>query len=293
MCAASASEYFFVRILLFICFPIHCIGICMATFVLLAIYGNMVIWTCLVLYVCVIFKSRTASHGGYAFARKFGIRKVVRGIFAMPKGWVANYFPAKLTKTVDLDVGPYFFACHPHGIIGVGTFLTFGGNSLGFHEAFPKPEVVLLGLDKIFKVPFYREIVLALGIGSCGKKTIANLLSQGKSVALNIGGARESLLPPNDMEVPLILKGRVGFVKLALQAKTPIVPVYCFGEHDMFHYVSIPSWTEYLQLKVQRIFGFGTPIFYGAWGFLPLPRKLESLERQSGLTTTRSYRKRS
>eukprot|EP00397_Hematodinium_sp_SG-2012_P043342 GEMP01048160.1.p2 GENE.GEMP01048160.1~~GEMP01048160.1.p2 ORF type:complete len:162 (+),score=22.98 GEMP01048160.1:377-862(+) len=160
-------------------------------------------------------------------------------------------------------------------------------------SAFPKPEVVLLGLDKIFKVPFYREIVLALGIGSCGKKTIANLLSQGKSVALNIGGARESLLPPNDMEVPLILKGRVGFVKLALQAKTPIVPVYCFGEHDMFHYVSIPSWTEYLQLKVQRIFGFGTPIFYGAWGFLPLPRKLESLERQSGLTTTRSYRKRS
>jgi len=101
------------------------------------------------------------------------------GCFLVPEGAVSRYFPAKVTKTIELNEGPYLFACHPHGVVGVGTFLTFGLDFFGFRKEFPELEsaVVLLGLDKNFKIPFFREFLLLLGLGTCGKRTILSIFT--------------------------------------------------------------------------------------------------------------------
>ena len=43
---------------------------------------------------------------------------------------LADYFPVRLHKSCDLDpAGNYLFGYHPHGIIGVGAFITFATNA--------------------------------------------------------------------------------------------------------------------------------------------------------------------
>jgi len=69
-----------------------------------------------------------------------------------------------------------------------------------------------------FKIPFYRDILLALGICSVSKKSCSNVLRKGpgQSITIVVGGAAESLAAhpgTND----LTLKKRLGFIKLAVR----------------------------------------------------------------------------
>lgn len=102
-----------------------------------------------------------------------------------------------------------------------------------------------------------------------------NCLNKQRSVAINIGGAREAIIEQTDKEVSLVLKERLGFVKLALQTKTPLVPVYTFGEHDMYRCVQYSGRLKTIMLKLQRICGFSLPLFVGVLGLCPFPRRVE------------------
>ena len=98
------------------------------------------------------------------------------------------------------------FGYHPHGIIshGVishGAFAAFATNALGFSEKFLGITNTLLTLDSNFRIPFYRDWILGLGVGSVSKESIWNTLTKGgpngegmgRAVTIVIGGARESL----------------------------------------------------------------------------------------------------
>ena len=109
--------------------------------------------------------------------------------------FVAKYFPAQLIKTAPLppEDGPFLFGYHPHGVISAGALLNFGTNATGFETLFPGVSVHVLGAKALFRVPFFREWLLAHGGGSVGRKTCDFLLSKGESIVIIIGGARESL----------------------------------------------------------------------------------------------------
>lgn len=59
------------------------------------------------------------------------------------------------------------------------------------------------------------------------------LLDDGNSVVLIPGGIREIQKMRPDVEVAF-LKNRYGFVKLAIQTGTPIVPAFVFGQSDTY-----------------------------------------------------------
>lgn len=65
----------------------------------------------------------------------------------------------------------------------------------GFSKAFPGIVPHLLTLASNFNVPFYREILLAMGICSVSKQSCSNILKKGAGQAITIvvGGAAESL----------------------------------------------------------------------------------------------------
>jgi len=65
----------------------------------------------------------------------------------------------------------------------------------GFSEAFPGIKPHLLTLATNFKTPFYRDILLALGICSVSRESCSNILKKGPGSAITIviGGAAESL----------------------------------------------------------------------------------------------------
>ncbi|KAI9299176.1 diacylglycerol acyltransferase [Neoconidiobolus thromboides FSU 785] len=113
----------------------------------------------------------------------------------------------------------YIFGYHPHGILALGAFSSFLTNYCNIQQILDGFNIRLATIPLNFYLPFYREIFQLMGFISCSKTSILNSLnlnnSQGNIVVLPIGGAREALFArPGKMD--LILKNRLGFIKLAL-----------------------------------------------------------------------------
>lgn len=187
--------------------------------------------------------------------------------------YMKSYFhSATLVKTEDLDDGPYLFVFHPHGILAIGSWLAFGTNALNFREIFPNiRDNRLVTLNINFWAPVLREFLLLHGVCSCAKHSIIRLLRLKKSVTLVVGGGSESLLShPNSYE--LVLNRRRGFIKVALETGTSIVPVISLGETNTYRTVNQfahDNWIRKMQRKIERTLGFTIPIVLGKGVFLP------------------------
>ncbi|EIM86945.1 DAGAT-domain-containing protein [Stereum hirsutum FP-91666 SS1] len=201
--------------------------------------------------------------------------------------YFAEYYPASFKKECDLPPDrPYVFGYHPHGIIGMGAIATFATEGTGFSEAFPGLQPHLLTLTSNFNVPIYREILLLMGICSVSKQSCSNILRRGAGQAITIvvGGAAESLAArPGTAD--LTLRRRLGFIKIAIQHGADLVPVFSFGENDIYQQMANdPGTTVHkLQKKFQNVFGFTLPLFHGRGllnynlGLMPYRRRIVSV----------------
>ena len=189
--------------------------------------------------------------------------------------WVADYFPVSLVKTTDLDPRRnYLFGYHPHGIISVGAITNFATDATGFSELFPGVALRVATLSFNFKIPFFRELLLACGVVDASAASIAHCCDArrgpGASCMVVIGGARESLnAQPGTQR--LVLAERKGFVKVALRAGASLVPVFAFGENDLFDQAAAREGglARRVQVATQRLFGFtarAAPLEHGGGG---------------------------
>jgi 2-acylglycerol O-acyltransferase 2 len=244
----------------------HCMSI--ATFVsaFWLICANPLAWPIIIPYLIHLALSTAGTNGNLTYRSEW-----VRSL----KLWklFAGYFPMKLHKTHDLPTDrKYIFGYHPHGIISHGAFAAFGTNALGFRELFPGITNTLLTLDSNFRLPFYRDYIMLLGLQSVSKESIWNLLSkggpkndgQGRAVTIVVGGARESLeAQPGSLR--LILKSRKGFVKMALRTGADLVPVIGFGENDLYDQLSPKTHpiVHRIQMILLKVFKFTVPALHG------------------------------
>ena len=184
----------------------------------------------------------------------------------------AGDFPVRLHKN-------YIFGYHPHGVISVGALLTFASEATGFAIAFPGIDVRLLTLSVNFFFPFTREVLMALGINSVTRSSVEkNLLRvsssssqgqttkepQGNAVVIVVGGANEAMDAHPGTAI-LTLAKRKGFVRLALKTGASLVPVFAFGENDIFDQVENPEGgvLRAFQKRVKSLIGITPPAFYG------------------------------
>ncbi|KKZ60284.1 hypothetical protein EMCG_04966 [[Emmonsia] crescens] len=186
--------------------------------------------------------------------------------------YFASYFPARLHRSVPLPATrKYIFGYHPHGIISHGAFAAFGTEALGFSTLFPGITNTLLTLDSNFRLPFYRDYALAMGLASVSRESCENLLSKGgldnagmgRAITIVVGGASESL-DAQPHAIRLVLKRRKGFVKLAIRTGADLVPVLAFGENELYEQVSSDQhpFIRKFQLLVKRTMGFTVPLFH-------------------------------
>lgn len=186
-----------------------------------------------------------------------------------------RYFCTTVLKTAELPPDHhYLLNYHPHGLIGLGlasAMQTAGGG--GLSELFPSLDYVVATLLMTFRIPFFREWILAHGFVNCDKPTLLRVL-RGKdsktgtprSVFLVPGGANEALYA-HPGHFKLHLKDRKGFVKIALQTGASLVPVLGFGENELFLTVDNESddWFSKRLYKMQIFFmkrmSFSVPIF--------------------------------
>lgn len=85
------------------------------------------------------------------------------------KNWLyatfCAYFPIRLHKLAELPAKDpktgrkcqYLFACHPHGVIGVGTMSVFATDEVGFKELYPGIDTYTTGKDNAAMCRTYKN----------------------------------------------------------------------------------------------------------------------------------------
>jgi hypothetical protein len=121
-------------------------------------------------------------------------------------------------------------------------------------------------LNASFLAPIFREWVLLQGFISANRKTLLKTLQE-QSVVLVPGGAKEALYAhPGTLK--LVLKDRMGFIKLAMDSNVSVIPCIGFGENEIFDTLSMAAELDHkdekllwrIQHTVKDFLSFSTPI---------------------------------
>ncbi|CAJ0588080.1 unnamed protein product [Cylicocyclus nassatus] len=200
----------------------------------------------------------------------------------------ADYFPLRLVKTAELPPDRnYIIGSHPHGILSIGAFTTMITNATGFLEKFPGLKPTILALNSHFYFPFRREIGIGLGGVEASRESLQYLLEnpgKGRAIAIALGGA-QGLLDACPGTHILHLSSRRGFCRFALKYGADLVPMYNFGENDVFDTISSPRGTALRNFQdfIKRWWGFCPPlakgrgIFNYTFGLLPHRRPITTV----------------
>lgn len=236
-------------------------------------------WIALLYMAWLYYDRETPRRGGRRsdFVRRWRVWK-----------YGTDYYPAELYKTAELDTGRnYIFGYHPHGIAAIGAVSHFGSEATGFSSLFPGITPWILTLNINFWLPLQREVFLFSGCCSADRESLKWILSKegtGNAVVIAIGGAQEALDAHGGSYI-LTLRSRKGFVRCALQYGADLVPVFSFGENDIYRQVENPrgSRLRRFQETMKAFTGFSPPIFYGrgllqyTWGYVPFRTRIATV----------------
>jgi len=75
--------------------------------------------------------------------------------------------------------GIYMFGYHPHGIISVGCFVSFAADANGVTDMFPGIKIHPATLVANFYIPFWRELLIRLGVIGVSARSLNNVLKKG------------------------------------------------------------------------------------------------------------------
>ena len=143
-------------------------------------------------------------------------------------------------KAENCELSPkenYLLAFHPHGVLSLSAICTFGANLDDYRDIFPGMNSCLCTLPVWFRVPFFREMLMAriihvtiknwkcstfkfhvnhpkkaLGLIPSSRESIRYMLNRpdgGNCVALVVGGAPESLFSRRGNVIELFLQKRL------------------------------------------------------------------------------------
>eukprot|EP00128_Syssomonas_multiformis_P000790 Colp12_sorted_trinity150504_noHs@30205 len=166
----------------------------------------------------------------------------------------------KLVKTADLDPKyQYIMGLHPHGILPWGALCNVTTDANGFKDLYKGLDFRGLAASFAFYIPIYRDLALALGVCDAARYNARALLDSGRSLWLVPGGATEALYSDLGRNT-LVLKKRLGFIRLALETGCSLVPAYSFGETSTYAQVSADhAVVNFIKKEFQKVFGLSLP----------------------------------
>nr|XP_045364770.1 2-acylglycerol O-acyltransferase 2-like [Camelus bactrianus] len=180
--------------------------------------------------------------------------------------YMKDYFPISLVKTAELDPSRNYLAgFHPHGVLSIGSFTNLCTESTGFTSLFPSIYPHLTTMNMFFRVPFFRDTIMTVGLISSDKESCSHILSRnggGNLLGITVGGTKETLnARPGSSR--LVLRNRKGFIRLALMHGASLVPIFSFGDNDLFDQYENSSgfWWQWFNDKLYKMTGINIPLF--------------------------------
>mmetsp|Transcript_12914 Transcript_12914/g.32538 ORF Transcript_12914/g.32538 Transcript_12914/m.32538 type:complete len:339 (+) Transcript_12914:201-1217(+) len=230
----------------------------------LALGWTMLPWDKMALFWAVYLASQNVPT---YFSKRFFKWDFGAGVF-LP---VVTYFHVRYTKACKLDPSKsYILAWHPHGrlFVGVGAFLG------KMYDWLPEMDVgnqhIFFGInDTMFRIPFISYWFSLIGLIPVNKHAVKKCLGDGNSIAIVVGGIEEVLLGTYEDKDVLYLSKRLGFAKIAMDKGAGLVPIYCFGENQLFTHATQENLTFWRWINKFIKLGAPFPIA-GRWG-LPFP----------------------
>ncbi|CAI5963643.1 unnamed protein product [Closterium sp. NIES-65] len=163
----------------------------------------------------------------------------------------------------------YIFTYHPHGLLPA--MMAWFFRTGAWAQLLPGIRPVALVASVLFRVPLLRQLALWGGLREVSRQGFAAAIRDQQAAILCPGGQSElSYHTASSERVVVLCARKVGFVRMALETRSLLVPVFCFGEAALFdNLFDMPS----LQRFTYRRFGFPIPFLpIGLFGLLPLPR---------------------
>lgn len=176
-------------------------------------------------------------------------------------------FQGSITMSAGTELEPrrqYIFAAFPHGAMTVQHLLTMT-DAQGMLSSVHLGERRDLAASVLFLIPVVREILLLLGNVDAGVKTAVFNLKKNRSLLIFVGGEKEQLLT-REHEAKVYLRERYGFIKLAMEFGTPLVPIYAFGENEMYR---LSDFLLPARKLLQKHLHIGLPFCSGDLFWLP------------------------
>ncbi len=172
---------------------------------------------------------------------------------------------------------------HRHQVVGmehiprVGSALIIGNHSLATYDIMLLMLAILEQVERLprplidrlfFKIPLLGELCAFFGAVQGSHEGAAKLLRSGELVTVAPGGMREALRPSRE-RYQIRWQRRLGFVRLSMQTRTPIILAACPRADDLYDvYPSHLTAWFYRHLKL--------PIFLARGiGLTPLPRPVK------------------
>ncbi|XP_019830204.1 2-acylglycerol O-acyltransferase 2-like [Bos indicus] len=202
--------------------------------------------------------------------------------------YVKDYFPISLVKTAELDPSRNYLAgFHPHGVLATGAFANLCTEGTGFSSVFPGIRSHLMLMYCCFWVPVFRDYAMSTGLVSSDEESAVQILSRkrgGNLLSIVVGGVQESL-NARPGAYKLVLRNRKGFIRLALTHGADLVPIFSFGENDIYDQVenSPGTWLRWFQDRLHKSTKCSIPLFYGrgvfqySFGLMPYRRPITTV----------------
>ncbi|MBW1904017.1 MAG: acyltransferase family protein [Deltaproteobacteria bacterium] len=136
-----------------------------------------------------------------------------------------------------------------------------------------------LGDRVVFATPIFRDLARTMGVIEGEPEATVRLLQDDELVLVYPGGAKEALSAPEDV-YRLQWESNRGFIRTALRAQKPIIPVAGIGNEEL--YVQVVSKDRVRESRVGRLISqflgdkYITPLYMGL-GMLPFPTELHYL----------------
>ncbi|OQS07574.1 diacylglycerol O-acyltransferase [Thraustotheca clavata] len=184
-------------------------------------------------------------------------------------GIIAKYFSVRILSTASLDPkDTYIMGFHPHGIYPLTVMwlqLTEEWRNL-FPGVFAHP----LSASVVHYIPLLRDAIQLFGAREVARSTFKASLDANQSVMLVPGGQAEMLHSKSNVKQIRVYTKHKGFLRLALEHGTPVVPVLSYQEGEILDNVEAPA----MQNWFVKHFAVPCPFFPNGVCYLPIPRHI-------------------